>query len=262
MTKLQITVILSAVVLFFVLYFGCDTKPQKQQAIEKSRALAAESTDIDAQLRTAKEGLSPSSASSVLFLEQQLEITQQDSARAEVLKQLSSTWFSAERPDIAGYYAEQVAELLNTEESWSIAGTTYGICANRSSDAAIKSFCVGRAIQAFENAISLNPSETQHKVNLALMYADAPPADNPMKGIQLLLELNKQNPDDVPVLLALGRLAVRTGQYDRAAERLEHVLTVDPQNRVANCTLVEVYTNLNNTARATQQADKCQALGG
>ena len=59
MTKLQIGTILTAIALFLGLYFGCDTNPPEQAAIEKSRALTVESTDINALLLEAKSGMGP-----------------------------------------------------------------------------------------------------------------------------------------------------------------------------------------------------------
>jgi cytochrome c-type biogenesis protein CcmH/NrfG len=85
----------------------------------------------------------------------------------------------------------------------------------------VKAFCNQRAVQAFENAISLNPDNASHRLNLALTYTEMPPEDNPMKGILLLRELQEQYPENTQVLNALGRLAIQTGQYARAVERLD-----------------------------------------
>jgi len=259
MTKLQLSVILSAVALFFVLYFGCDTKPPEQAAIEKSRSLAIESTDVSILQAEARDSLSPAVASEILILEQQLENATVDSSRVNILEELSSAWFGAGHPAIAGYYAEEIANITGTEEAWSIAGTTYAIGVQRATEAKVRNFSTQRAIQALENAISLNPQNTQHKVNLALVYAENPPRDNPMRGVQLLLDLNQKEPENVFVLLALARLAIRTGQYERAATRLETAVELEPTNTQATCMLADVYRNLGR-AEAPTLAERCQAL--
>ena len=46
MAKLQMIVVASVTLFFLILYFGCDTKPKKIKALEKTRALNAESTSI------------------------------------------------------------------------------------------------------------------------------------------------------------------------------------------------------------------------
>lgn len=260
MTKLQWAVIASAIGMFFILYLGCDTTPEDIKALEKSRALAAESTDINALLQEAKPALSGISSNTVLALETELEDTVSDSARAEVFKRLASKWYELGQPAISGYYAQQVAELLGTEESWSIAGTTYTICIQQSQEQKIRDFCTGRAVQAFESAISLNPEEIAHQVNLALAYTSSPPPDNPMKGILMLRDLNQKAPDNVLVLNTLARLALQTGQYSKAVERLEHALELAPGNSNTICLLAEAYQGNGEAEKGKAFEEKCRSL--
>ena len=176
MTKNQYILIFGSLLLFFVLYFGCDTSPNdSQKALEKTRALAAESTDINALLKSAKSDLIPEAENAVFALERQLEEAVDDSTKIGLFQQLSGLWFELGKLAISGYYAQSIAEIDNAENSWSIAGTTYTICVQRSQEEKVKNFCSGRAVTAFENAISINPENMAHKVNLALCYAENPP---------------------------------------------------------------------------------------
>jgi len=258
MTKLQWIVIGAAVALFFIIYFGCETTPKDISALEKSRALASESTDINTLLSEAKLELESIAANELLALEAQLEESLSDTAKVDAYKQLSSKWYELEQPAIAGYYAQQVAELESTEESWSIAGTTYTICIQRTETPKIRDFCTGRAITAFESAISLNPDKISHQVNLALAYTYNPPPENPMKGVLMLRELNQKAPDNVLVLNTLARLAIRTGQYERAIERLEHALSIEPNFTATACLLAQAYEGAGNSAKAQSFAQKCR----
>ncbi|MCO6477893.1 MAG: tetratricopeptide repeat protein [Phaeodactylibacter sp.] len=258
MTKLQWAVVASAIGMFFLIYFGCETKPEDIKALEKSRALAAESTDINTLLQEAKASLGAPPSNSILALETELEGALADSARAEVFKRLASKWYEFGYPAISGYYAQEVAELLGAEESWSIAGTTYTICLQQSQEQKVRDFCTGRAVQAFENAISLNPENTAHQVNLALAYAANPPQDNPMKGILMLRDLNQKDPDNVLVLNTLARLAIQTGQYPRAIERLERALELEPGNPNTVCLLAEAYQGNGEAAKAEAFAEQCR----
>lgn len=260
MTKLQWAVIVSAVGMFFLIYLGCETKPEDIQALEKSRALAAESTDINTLLQEARSSLGNIPSSSILALETELEETATDSSRTEVFKRLASKWYELGYPAISGYYAQEVAELSGTEESWSIAGTTYTICLQQSQEQKTRDFCTGRAVQAFENAISLNPENTAHQINLALAYAANPPQDNPMRGILMLRDLNQKDPDNVLVLNTLARLAIQTGQYPRAVERLERALELDPGNPNTICLLAEAYEGSGEVAKAQAFAEQCRNL--
>jgi len=257
MSKHQWISIIVATGLTALLYLGFDTKPREQKEIERSRALVAESTDIQVLLKEAKDLLGPGRVGEIIRLENELEQTIADTAKAELYKSLSGEWYNQGHPVIAGYYAQQVAELEQTETSWSIAGTTYTIGVQRSQNEKARQFAVNRAVEAFENAISINPENTAHQVNLALVYTSQPPEDNPMKGIQMLLQLNQEQPDNVMVLLSLSRLAIQTGQYDRAEVRLQKILEVEPENNNAICLLAEVYTALGNSSRAAALQQRC-----
>ena len=113
----------------------------------------------------------------------------------------------------------------------------------------LRTFAAANARKAFENALSLNPTDIAHKINLALAFVDG--GDNPMKGIGMLTELTKEHPNNPTIFMTLGKLAMRTGQYDKAVGRFEKVLELDKKNTVAHCLLADAYENL-------QQHDKAQ----
>lgn len=259
MNKTQWIVLGSAVVLFLILYFGCDTKPESQKALEKSRALALESTDLSELLLTAKATLNASQLTGINELETQLENAADDSSKVETLKQISSAWYQLGQPAVAGTYAQQVAEALNDEQSWSITGTTFSICLQMSQEEQVRNYCLGRAVKAFENAISINPANLTHRVNLALTYTEMPPKDEPMKGILMLREMNQQEPNNVLVLNSLSRLAIKTNQWDRAKERLEQAIAIEPQNVNTICMLAQVYEQLGEAEQAKVFTDRCTA---
>lgn len=260
MNKTQWVSVTLTLGLILLLYFGFDTKPKTQEAIEKSRAFMTESTDIQVLEKDAKAEIGISNLGEILRLEEQLQEALTDSIKVDLYKSLSGAWYDQKQYAIAGYYAQQVAEILQTEESWSIAGTTYTISLQRSEKEKARDFSARRSVQSFESAISVNPENTAHQVNLALVYTLQPPAENPMKGIQMLLGLNKEQPENVLVLVNLGRLAIQTGQLDRAEERLLKVVELEPDNQGANCLLVKVYQEKGETDRAKAFDERCAAL--
>ena len=260
MNRLQWIVIGLSVALFIVLYFGCETTPKNIKALEKSRVLASEGTDVISLLSEAKAGLSPTASNNIVALEVQLEEALGDTARSTVLKQLSSEWYNQGHAEIAGHYAQEVADVENTEESWSIAGTTYSICIQRAKVEKVKSFCTARAVKAFENAISINPENMAHQVNLALAYTYNPPQDNPMQGILMLRTLNQKAPDNVLVLNTLARLAIQTGQYEKAIERLSKAWSLEENNLTTACLLAQAYEGAGEDAKAEQYLALCRSL--
>src|SRR5690606_5723955 len=105
-----------------------------------------------------------------------------------------------------------------------------------------------------------NPSNLQHQVNLALVYTENPPSENPMKGILMLVNLNKQEPENVMVLNQLGRLAIKTGQFEKAIERLSKAIELEPDNLASNCLLAKAYQGTGDQAKASKYQTQCEQL--
>lgn len=260
MTTQQYSVIGGVLLLFLVLYLGCDTKPPKQAQVEKSRVLQAEATDVNVLMREAHDKLSSSDLGVIQILQENLAAATVDSLKMPILEQLSSTWMASGHPAIAGHFAQQIAEIASTDEAWAITGTTFYLGIRRSEDEKTRTFCSQRAVKAFENAISINPAEVKHQVNLALTYTELPPANEPMKGILMLRELEQSFPESVLVQTTLARLAVQTGQFDRAQVRLDKALALEPDNKTAVCLAAQVYANLGDEAKAARFDQQCQRL--
>ena len=261
MSKLQLIVLSSAFFLFCFLYFVLDTKPRTHSDIEKIRIQNAESTNINALLLDARKTLNPEQATRLLTIDKQINVDGvADSTKVRLLKEFSSNWYEFGHAAIAGYYAEQAAEIENTEDAWSIAGTSYVIGLKQNEDQKVKEYCSKRAQRAFENAISMNPSNVNHKINLALCFVEAPPQENPMKGILMLRQLNEKHPENVAVLNNLARLAIRTNQFDKAVERLTTAINIESDNIMSNCLLAQAYEGLNDVSKAEAYNKKCAAL--
>ena len=260
MTRLQSILVAGTILLFAVLYFGFDTKPSERKGIDAARKKIAVKTDIQALLAEAREALSPDELTFLGSIHQVLNATEADSLKIPMWKELSGAWYSYQRPDLAGHYAELIAGVLNTPDSWSIAGTTYAIGGQRLENEKHRIFATEHAAAAFENAISMEPDNVTHRTNLAVCYVDNPPKDNPMKGIQMLLNLDKKYPEAIGVQNTLARFAIKTSQFDKAATRLEKVLTLDANNQNAICLIAKAYEGLGQTAKAMTFNERCQAI--
>ena len=259
MTRLQIGFIGSAIALTLGMHVGCETVPHTFKNLEKSRSFSIEQTDINVLLAEAKEKLPAERTASFEEIERSLaQLPSDDRSKTDVLEQLSGRWFEQGEYAISGYYAQQIAETLQTGESWGIAGATYAVGIQRSEAEKAKAYCTGRAVQAFENAVSLEPEELSHKINLALIYTDRPPQDNPMKGILMLVDLDKTFPNQPGILFHLGRLALRTGQYEKAIARLEKVTDLDPGRTEAFCLLAQAYSETGEEAKSEAAQTRCE----
>ena len=258
MTKAQYAAIFGAAILFLVLYLGFDRVDPNQRSLEKSRKSNIESTGIDNLVKEAGEKLDSRQKSLIEALQMDLSKSGTDTIRkTELLKSLSGTWYDMGFPAISGYYAEEIATMQKTEESWSMAGTTYALCAKNANDDKTRNYCTGRAVKAFEKAISLAPEKIEPRLNLAICYTDNPQQDNPMQGIMMLRDLNARYPDNVAVLNQLGRLAIQTNQTEKALERLEKALSLEPENNMTLCLLAKAYQMAGKADLAKEFELKC-----
>ena len=244
--------------LFCVFYFFFDTKPKDIKLAEKSRVSFIETTNIQNLLQEARENLRADEMGILDAMYMRVDMAEADSSKVQEYKNLSSAWFQKKYFGIAGHYAEEIAKIVDDELSWSIAGTTYAMGIRNGITDKEKDFCSLRSRQALEKAISINPENVNHKINLAVTFAEKPIADNPMKGVMMLLDLNRENPDNTSVLYQLARFGFQTGQYDKAIERLTKALDIEPENQRVICLISEVYNALGNIKMAEFYSQKCK----
>jgi tetratricopeptide (TPR) repeat protein len=258
MTTLQKIVSVASLALFCFLYFGFDTKAPEHSKLEASRAIQGESTAIESLLEEAKTKLSATQLTTLETMTMSIEKSSSDKEKTAILKKISGFWYAQGELPVAGDYAEKAATLENTDSSWSVAGATYFTGLTKSTDKTIRDFCSTRAVKAFENAVSLAPNNASHRVNVALVYAENPSADNPMQAVLLLRDLEQKYPDAPSVYNALGRLAIKTGQWQRAVDRFEKSWTLDKTNIKTPCFLVKAYEELGNSAKVAEYAKLCK----
>ncbi len=238
--------IISGLVLLAILFFM--PIKNKSKASNSSNLQVSSASNIIQQIEKEHTG---QEMSNILVLKDLISAETNDSLKTKYMEQLSGAWFSLGEPAAAGVYAQQIAEKVNSEDTWSIAGTTfsYGLKSYQDNPT-IRLFCKEKAVECLENAISINPEETQHRINLALCYVDMPPEDQPMKGILMLRDLLDKDPNNAPVLIQLAQLAIKTGQYDKAVERLEKAYSIQPDNLAIVQRLIIAYEGKGDTENA------------
>ena len=246
--------------LFLVLYLGCDTKTKETQALEKSRAQNLELISVERLIEENRQKISGAAKAELLKLEGELAKAEDEDVKVDYLKSMASLWYSEGYPLISGHFAEKIAEENSTEQAWSIAGTTYAIAAKNNEDEFQRKHAVQKSRIALENALSLNTDNIDNKINLALSYVDVPDQDNPMKGVLMLIDLNKNNPNNPNVLFQLGRLALGTNQLDKAVERLTQVVEIDNKRTDAYCLLAEVYAKKGEKEKAEEAQKFCTII--
>ncbi len=251
--------LLACMALFALFYWGFDRVPQDIKQAEKSRSLNFETFDIQGLVQESLQALPPETRSYAISAQAAIK-AEKDTLRAiSMMKDLSGFWYQQGVRGLAAHYAEEIAKVQDDAASWSIAGTSYVLCA-QVEDSELGEHCRDQAARAFENAISIEPENVDHRINLALSYVYKPLEAQPMKGILMLVDLNKQYPDNVPVLVQLARLAIQTSQWEKAEERLGQAIILEPKNLKATCMLPEVYAALGKTELMEEYKLKCKSF--
>ena len=246
--------------LLVVLLFGFRTKPTDVLANEVERSLNLQSTDVSILKSEAINMLSASSRTQIQLLEAQTGSAGDDSTRMELFKDLASVWYSEGQIGIAGSYAEEVANISESADSWAIAGTTYGIGIKSAKTEKERKFCIAKSLAALENAISIDPSEISYQLNRGIILAENPPAENPMKGVLMLLDLNKKYPKNVPIINNIAKFALQTGQLDKAEQRLLTANSLKPNDKTTNCLFAQLYDAKGDVSKADEYRAKCQMI--
>ncbi len=246
--------------LALIIYFGTDVKSSDQKDLEKSRSLVQQSKSSQVLIREAYHQLSQGQKNQIDELKVLIEKETDESNRLMLLEQLAGLWYSYGRYDVSGHYAEEIANKRNTPEAWSIAGTTYTLGIKNASDDQIKAFCAERARGSFDQAKLLKPENPEVDLNKAMTYVYLPEETNPMAGIQMLLRVKDQYPDYAPVYRQLGTLAIQTGQYEKALERLRQALNLELEDKKTSCLLVQAFDALGQIDSARFYADQCKQI--
>lgn len=258
MTKKQLFIIVICGLFFVFLYFGTDIRASKQDNVNRKRELSYKGLSIESFLKEAKSEILISKLTYIELQEQKIISANGDSQKVLILKDLANAWYKLKKPLVSGHYTEEIAKIVSDENTWSMAGASYLLGIQQTENSRRSIFGINQAISAFENAILINPKNIDHRVNLALCYVEKPPTDNPMKGILMLLDLNKKYPKNIATLMALGRLGIKSNQLEKAKNRFEEILRLDHNNNQAICFLSLVYEKTGNTEKYNEFSNRCQ----
>lgn len=235
------------------IYFGFRITPKHLQTQTDSKTVhPTEVSNVELQ-KQAEAQLESVQKAELDELKEQLT-SPVDSIKLHALKRISGLWYDHNQWELAGDYAIEVAKLENTAASWGIAGSSYLPSLEESNSRAME--CQKKAISCLDKAITMDPENPQFKMNKALCLVKLP-GDNPMEGIMMLRELDKSNPEYLPVQISLSQLAMQTRQWDKAYDRLQRALSKYPENEEINCLLVELIKNSGKNESTAAYEKRC-----
>ena len=211
------------VLLAIGLFFAPSQINSKPKAKSKSSEKTSELTE-DRLMEAGKASLTDEQLGYINALEAQLNA---DSTRLFLYDSLGKAWDEAKTPSVAAYYFELKAKRSPSEKNYLEAAYRYFDAFKIADDSLLRSQLAQKAISSYASVLELNPANLNAKTDMGDCYAEG--TGDPMKGIMMLRDVIKENPDHEMAQLNLGFLSVKSGQFDKAVERFNKVMTINPK---------------------------------
>lgn len=251
------------VVLVLVLMGALLAQPIK--GLVKKDAAASGSSEVkkvslvtlESVSQTAKTGLSENINRQLTELENKLAAAP-DEERLGLLKTLAERWNDVNKPAPLGFTYEKIAELQPSLANWLLAGDAYTEAYQNLQDTVVSHELNNRSVYAYEQALALQPGNLEAKTGLGVSYVNK--GDNPMAGISLLLEVVKEDPENLKANKSLGLFSMQSRQFDKAIDRFKTVLSVNPEEPESWFYLATSYENIGLKQEAIEAYAKSKQL--
>jgi Flp pilus assembly protein TadD len=169
---------------------------------------------------------------------------------------LSNLYATAGKFDSAAWFAEEASKFFNTTESWIKAGDQYYQAYSFALDQARQNQLAEKAREFFEKVLAADPKNLDVKTKLAMTYVSS----SPMQGVTMLREVLAEDPKNEAALLNMGMLSIQSGQYQRAVERLEELVKINPNHTQGQLLLGIAFMNTGDKPKAKQQFEKVKQM--
>ena len=251
MKKTPFFVVLSAIALLALLYFGAPRHALSEKA---PSTLSSDNQELTSKsiIDGAKVNLPADQKLTLLSIENQLNKSKKTSDSLRYTQELAIFWAdSAKRLAPYLYYTYSAALLENSEKSLTFAAQQLvDNLTTPDAPPAMLNWIAANAKVLLDKALIINPNNDSAKINLGACYLFGNISDNPMQGILKVKEVVDKNPKNIYGQLILGLGGKKSGQYPKAIERFVSILKLDPNNLEAMVNLAECYelTDQNNLA--------------
>jgi tetratricopeptide (TPR) repeat protein len=246
----------AGILLLCILFFFVRTTPNKKVLASSNKdSIAQKAFNVKLFIQQEKAKLSPNNAILVSKLENSISrgdvLTQQIKAN----EALANFWKdSAKLYEAYVFYISEAAKLENSEKNLTFAARLYLDNLRGEKDELKLAWETGEAIELFNRAIKINPTNDDLRIGLGSSYIygkgrNGDPQET-MKGIQELLAVVRKDSNNLKAQLMLGVGGVVSGQYVKAIDRLEKVAAAQPNNVEAVAYLADAYAGIGKKAEA------------
>lgn len=173
---------------------------------------------------------------------------------------IANLFKSANLFDSAAHYTAQISEWNPSPDTWMKAGDSYLFAARFSIDRAKVESFTKKARGYYERVLQKQKDYQDAKVQLAQTYLVLPNPQNPMQGVQMLLQIVEKDPNNELALFTLGERSMQVRKFDKAIERFEKLLSVNPKNENAQYYLGMAYAETGKKLKALDIFKKIQSV--
>ena len=251
MNKAQwITIAIGVLIVAGLFRFG-RTGPYKSEITKTVESITPNELTTDSILFQSKEILSPDQVKWMNDLEQSVIRGDVKKQKLDVFHQLAHFWKdSAKIFEPFAWYEAEAARLENSEKSLTFAAHLFLENLRNEPNDRLKKWKALQAKELFERSLIINDKNDSTIVGLGACYIFGNIADNPMEGILKVRQVAERDSTNIFAQMVLGHGSLISGQYDRAIDRFEKVLTLQPRNLEAILMMAEVYERKENKANA------------
>lgn len=222
-------------------------KLPKQVVNEKNRQLTAETAKTDEKQANISDSnhmkLSKEQEKEIKKLRTMFITFSEKEKKRIFASSLAELYFKVAYMDSALVYVRALENLSsNLEEKQEVANLYYTASKIEQRVKQRREYSE-KAVTLYKSIIVGNPNlEAKTKLGVLLTRA----GQNPMEGIMLLREVLEENPNYVEALYSLGEFSMMTKQYEKAINRFEAIIAIEPDNLESLIFLGDSYIAIGN----------------
>lgn len=218
--------------------------------INEPQGMEGQSTEIEQYINLQKSMLGEAQKKEADQLEASFHGNSKDTSGAVKLAQW---WDSAGVPIAAAYYYHKTAEAAKTSQAWQRAGEAYQQ-AYSPRDSVWRTELMNRSIEAYQNALNIDGGNLDARAGLAVTFLES--GRPPMEAVGMLKTNLEADPEHESSLFYMGVFSMQSGQYQKAVERFEHLVSLHPEKPLNYFYLAQSYIALHEEEKAINALEK------
>lgn len=255
--KAPLIAIAISLIIAVIIYLFADIRPPKNQITETQNTEIQ--YDAMAYIEEFNQSLDEDNKQYIGNLIGKVNKDDLSDVPVEIVDEIIAFYEKNEQFNFSAWFHTAKAKILNTHDSWSLAGTRqYSVGQNDAYEADFNEILRAEALKSYRKAIELDSTVLDTRVKLASCFLDN--SQQTMEGITMLLAVIEEDSMHINANLLLGRFGIVSTQYDKAIKRLEKVLSLQPENTEALFLLAEAYGGMGEMDKAIETLIKCRDL--